>query len=237
MADEKHDAASVEPETESSEQLEDEAPTEEHDATGTETQVSDLATVELLAEEVEELRAHAAERDEFLDKFQRAKADFINYQKRMQRERERWSETAIQGLCLRVLPGLDDLERAITAAEQDHDVNALIDGIRLIRAKLLKALAEDGVTPIEAQGEAFDPTFHEAVAHVRNPDVPDHTVAEELRRGYMIGQRVLRASQVVVATGGEKRELPDAQAPSTEDEDTADIPAGEDTDAGHSQEG
>jgi molecular chaperone GrpE len=227
MADDKQDPACQEPDTESSEGVEDEAPTEEHEGTASETQVSDLATVELLAEEVEELRTRAAERDEFLEKLQRTKADFINYQKRLQRERERWNDTAIQDLCLRIFPVLDDLERALAAADEDHNVNALSGGITLIQAKFLKALAEDGVTPIDTEGNAFDPAFHEAVAHLHNPNVPDHTIIEELRRGYMVGDRVLRASQVVVATGGERREPPGPTPDdSKEDEDTADVPVG-----------
>ncbi|NQT51255.1 nucleotide exchange factor GrpE [bacterium] len=227
MNDEKHGMGNApEPDTEGCEQPEDEALTEEHEATGTETQVSEVAIVELLAEEVHELRKRADERDAFLDKLQRSKADFINYQKRVQRERERWSELAIEALCLRVLPALDDLDRALTAAEDDHDLNSLIEGLRLIQAKFLKALSEDGVSPLDAQGQPFDPAYHEAVAHLHNPAVPDHTVVEELRRGYLIGSRLLRAAQVVVAMGGEKRELP-----LEEEDDTADLDLPDDEDA------
>jgi molecular chaperone GrpE len=191
-----------------------------------------LTTVELLADELQQLRARAAERDDFYERLQRTKADFINYQKRIQRERERWSKTAVEELCLRILPALDDLERATSAAREDHDVNALLQGIEMIQAKLLKALAEDGITPIEAKGQSFDPAFHEAVAHLHNPDLPEHTIVEELRRGYMIGDRVLRASQVVVSTGGPKR-TPEPPETAAEDEDTADVPVeAEGNDAG-----
>lgn len=224
MADDRLDRPEPEPEPESSDHIEEEAPTEEQEApTASETQASDLTTVELLADELQQLRSRAAERDEFYQRLQRTKADFINYQKRMQRERERWSKTAVEELSLRILPALDDLERAASAAQEDHDVNALLQGIELIQSKLLKALAEDDITPIEAKGQPFDPAYHEAVAHLHNPDLPEHTVVEELRRGYMIGERVLRASQVVVSTGGSKRK-PDLPETPEEDDDTADIP-------------
>jgi len=213
-----------EPDTESVDPIEDEAPTEEHEPTASETQASELVTIEVLASEVDELRAKAAERDDLFDKLQRSKADFINYQKRMQRERERWTEMAVQDLALRLVAVLDDLERALDAAAQDHDVETLIHGIGLIQAKLLKALADEGVTPFDALGVPFDTAYHEALAYQENPDVPDQSVMEVLQRGYMIGDRLLRPAQVVVARGGEQIEVEaeaDEEEPKTED---AEIP-------------
>jgi len=204
MADEEHAPTAREPDTDSSDHTEDEAPTEEHEPVAGDTQASELAVVEVLASEIDELRSRAADRDDLLDKLQRSKADFINYQKRLQRERERWTEMAIQELVLRILPGLDDLERALGAAREDHDVQALSHGIELIQAKLLKALADDGVAPYEAQGQPFDPAFHDAVAYLDQPNVPENTIVDVLQRGYMIGDRVLRAARVVVAKGGPK---------------------------------
>jgi len=209
-----------EPDTESVEQVEDEAPTEEHEPTASETQASELATVEVLASEVDELRAKAAERDDFLDKLQRSKADFINYQKRTQRERERWTEMALQDLALHLLPALDDLERALDAARRNHDADAMIQGIELIQSKLLKALAGKSIEPFEALGKTFDPAFHEALAHHENPEVPDQSIMEVLHKGYTIGERVLRAAQVVVAKGGPKPEAEDEE-PKTEDVEAA----------------
>ena len=205
-----------EPDTEGVEPIEDEAPTEEHEPTASETQASELATIEVLASEVDELRARARERDDLFDRLQRSKADFVNYQKRMQRERERWTEMAIHDLALHVLPVLDDLDRALDAARQSHDANALIHGLELIMQKLLKALADEGITAFEAHGKPFDPAFHEALAHHENPEVPDQSVMEVLHRGYMIHDRVLRAAQVVVAKGGPPPELDDEE-PGTED--------------------
>jgi len=215
MSDEELTPNAAEPDTESVEQLEDEAPTEEHEPTASETQASELATIEVLASEVDELRAKAAERDDLFARLQRSKADFINYQKRMQRERERWSDMAVQDLALRLLAVLDDLERALDAARQDHDVEALSHGIEIIQQKLLKALAEDSIVPFDALGKPFDPAFHEALAYHENPDVPAQSVMEVLHRGYTIDQRVLRAAQVVVARGGPP--LDEEEEPGTED--------------------
>lgn len=207
----------VEPDTESVEPIEDEAPTEEHEPTASETQASELVTIEVLAAEVDELRAKAAERADLLDKLTRSKADFINYQKRLSRERARWTEMAIQNLALRLLPALDDLERALDAARQDHDADAMISGIELIQQKLLKALADDGIKPFEAQGKRFDPAFHEALAYHENPDVADQSVMEVLHGGYTVNDRVLRAAQVVVAKGGPPLAEEVDEEPDTED--------------------
>lgn len=214
MTEEQQTPAQDEPDTESSEQVEDEAPTEDHEAVASDTQASELATVEVLAGEIEELRSQAAERHDYLDKLQRSKADFSNYHRRVQRERERWNEMAVQDLVLRLLPGLDDLERALDAARDDHDVDALAHGIELIQAKMLKGLAGDGIEPFEALGKPFDPAYHEAVAYHEKPDVPDQTVIEVVQRGYMISDRVLRAAQVVVAKG---HKTPDAPAATLQD--------------------
>ncbi|MFW6107086.1 MAG: nucleotide exchange factor GrpE [bacterium] len=225
-----HEPDTPEPEehdTESAERLDDEAPTEEHEPTASDTQEGELATVEVLADEIAELRARAAERDELLDKLQRTKADFINYQKRLRRERERWTEMAIEDFARSLLPVLDDLERARDAARVDHDPRALLKGVELIHAKLRKALEEHQVVDYEATGKQFDPAYHEAVAHIEAPDVPNHQVIEEVRRGYMMGDRVLRAAQVVVAKGGKPAPQPTSDQEEAQPDDADDASRGE----------
>jgi len=202
MADDATEKPSAaEPDTESSEHLDEEVPTEEQEQAATDTQASELATMEVLAQEVEELRARAAERDDFLDRLQRTKAEFINYQKRQERDRERSNDEARRTLALRILPALDDLDLALAAAQGGPDAAALLRGVELIRDKLLTALREAGFVPFEALGKPYDPAFHEAVVQVEKPGVPDRTVVEELRRGYLQGDRVLRAARVVVSKG------------------------------------
>jgi len=212
MADEPKPATPQEPDTESSERLEDEVPTEDHEAAASETQASELATVEVLAEELEELRAKAAERDQYLDRLQRTTADFINYQKRQQRERERWNELALRDVLLKLFPVLDDIERALVTGQKEHDAEALLRGFELIRAKFLKILAEEGVTPLDAVGKLFDPACHQAVSFVEHRGLTDQTVVELARPGYRMGDRMLRPAQVVVSRGGPPP-LPPAEEP------------------------
>ncbi len=199
MADEKQPPDKPEPDTESSEQLEEERPTEEQEAAASETQVSELATVEVLAQEIDDLRARAAERNDFLDKLQRLKADFANYQKRQERERERWTEEAKRSMALRVLPAVDDLELALSSAQAAKGAEGLVRGVELIHGKLVAALRAEGIVPIEALGKPYDPAYHEGIAQVEKPDVADRTVVEVVRKGYLIGERVLRHARVVVA--------------------------------------
>ncbi|HUT33676.1 MAG TPA: nucleotide exchange factor GrpE [Planctomycetota bacterium] len=202
MADEEKKAPGTpEPETESCEHLEEEVPTEEQEQSVSDTQASELATVEVLAQEVEELRTRAAERDDFLDRLQRTKAEFINYQKRQERDRERSSEEARRAFALRVLPVLDDLDLALATARGNANASALLRGVELIHGKLLAALREEGVVPFDALGKPYDPAFHEAIAQVDRPDVLDRSIVEVVRGGYLLGERLLRAARVVVARG------------------------------------
>lgn len=197
-----------EPDTESSEQLEEEVPTEDQEPSASDTQASELATVEVLAQEIEDLRARATERDDFLDKLQRTKADFINYQKRQERDRDRWADDARRAFALRVLPVLDDLDLALGVAQERRDPQALLRGIELIHGKLAAALRDEGVAAFDALGKPFDPGFHEAVAQIEKPDVPDRTVIEVVRKGYLLGERILRVARVVVAKGAKPPEAP-----------------------------
>ncbi|MFW6161116.1 MAG: nucleotide exchange factor GrpE, partial [Planctomycetota bacterium] len=98
---------------------------------------------------------------------------------------------------------------------QNRDVESFVHGLELIQQKLLKALADEGITPFEALGKRFDPAYHEALAYHDNPEVPDQTVMEVIHDGYMINDRVLRAAQVVVAKGGPPRA--EDEEPGTED--------------------
>lgn len=202
MAQEEATPGMPEPETESSEPNEEEAPTEEHEPQASETQVSELATVEVLAQEIEDLRTKAAERDDMLDRLTRLRAEFSNYQKRQERERERWTEETRRSFGLHMLSVVDDLELALDAGERSPDPQALLRGVEMIHGKLLAALRAEGIVPFEALGKPYDPVCHEGVAQLERPDVPEKTVVEVIRRGYTLGERLLRPARVVVAKGG-----------------------------------
>jgi molecular chaperone GrpE len=138
-----------------------------------------------------------AERDEYLELAQRIQADFENYRKRSARDQERLVAHAHERLVRDLLPVLDDLERALEAAER-HEEAALVDGVRLVERSLRKALEKEGLVEIEADG-AFDPHVHEAVLAQPRDDAEAGAVVEVVQRGYRLGDRVIRPARVVVA--------------------------------------
>ncbi len=138
------------------------------------------------------------ERDEYYDRLLRVSAEFDNYRKRNERERREMIERAAAGLIEQLLPIVDDFERAVRA-EAGGDVESYREGVALILRQLLDLLARRGVTPIEALGADFDPHLHQAVAYEPSPGHRDGEVIEELRRGYKLGDRLLRPAMVKVA--------------------------------------
>ena len=139
------------------------------------------------------------ERDEYKDLLLRARADFDNYRKRVERERLEQGETAAADLLRDLLPIVDDLERALSAPADTETAQGYRRGVELIQRQLLELLRQRGVRPIEALGTPFDPHLHQAVAHEAAPGRREGEVIEEYRRGYMLGNRLLRPSMVKVA--------------------------------------
>ena len=137
------------------------------------------------------------ERDEYYERLLRTAADFDNYRKRTDRERRELAERAATALLTDLLPLVDDLERALAANARDGDVDRR--GVEIIHKQLLDLLAARGVETIEALGTDFDPNLHQAVAHEPSEEHRDGEVIEELRRGYTLRDRLLRASMVKVA--------------------------------------
>jgi len=154
---------------------------------------------ELSVDEIREMSARAAERDEFYDKFLRARAELENYRKRMQREKENIQDFAVIDLARALLPVLDDLDRALNAPRDNRHVKHFLKGIKLIEAQLFKVLEDKGVKPVKALGEVFDPNLHEAVTVDAESDKPDNTVVEELQRGYIYKDKIVRPAKVKVA--------------------------------------
>ena len=145
----------------------------------------------------DELEAVRAERDEYLDLLQRTKADFENYRKRALRDQERLVAHAHERLVKELLPILDDLERALEAAER-HEEAALVEGVKLVQKSLRGALEKEGLAEIDTEG-AFDPHVHEAVLAKPGNGAEPGSVLEVMQRGYRIGDRVVRPARVVVA--------------------------------------
>ena len=152
---------------------------------------------ELLAAEVEIV---VRERDEYLDALQRLKAEFDNYRKRAARLEESLVARAGERLVRELLPVLDDLERALQAAEE-HEEAKLEEGVRLVQRSLESALRREGLEEIETDGR-FDPHVHEALLALPS-EAEEGTVVEVLQKGYRLGDRVLRPARVVVAAAKE----------------------------------
>ncbi len=137
------------------------------------------------------------QRDEHYDRLLRLTAEFDNYRKRTERERRELIEQAAGDLLGDLLPIVDDLERALAADARDGD--AYRRGVEIIHKQMIDVMARRGVAPIEAVGADFDPTLHQAVVHEPSDGHRDGEVVEELRRGYTLRGRLLRASMVKVA--------------------------------------
>ena len=149
----------------------------------------------------DQLAAVRAERDEYLELAQRVQADFENYRKRALRDQERLVAHAHERLVRELLPILDDLERALEAAER-HEEAQLLDGVRLVERSLRAALAKEGLTEIDTSGQ-FDPHVHEALLTQPGEGVDPGCVLDVVQRGYRLGDKVVRPARVIVATDPE----------------------------------
>ena len=168
-----------------------------HVVTNDASQVRPDAAAEV-ASDISELVKVAAQRDEYLALAQRTQADFENFRKRMAREAAAAQERGVSGLAKELLPALDNLDRAIEAAEAD---DPLLKGVRLVRSELATALTRAGIESFSPVGETFDPSLHEAVATApQGPGgAPAGSVVEVYQDGYRLGESILRPARVVVA--------------------------------------
>ena len=133
------------------------------------------------------------------DKYLRAVADFDNFRKRSRREQQEAVAFTTAAILREMLPVLDNLERAIAAAENAPNEKVLLEGVELIRKQFISAMEKRGVQPIEAVGKQFDPLWHEAVGRAPTRDVEEGTVLEETEKGYSLGERIIRPAKVIVA--------------------------------------
>ncbi len=178
--------------------------------------------------EIETLRQQLAEEGkksaEYYDQWLRSVAELRNYKKRVEQEREQWAREANAGLLVRLLPTLDDLERAMAALPDEGLLHfSWIEGIALIFRRLQAVLEQHGLQAIEATGKPFDPHFHEAVLYEEVPGEQDTIVLSELQKGYRLHERVLRPALVKVgkaAAAPAERTGPDAVSPVAGPEDT-----------------
>ena len=181
-----------EPEEEPNNQI-NETPTGEVEA-----EAGEIEDIKILKEMLAEAKAKA---EANLAGWQRAQADFLNYKKRSEQEKQNLSKFANSVLILNLLPVLDDFERAYSSIPPKMAKLSWVDGIKLIERKLWAVLQAQGLSPIKALGEPFDPQFHEAI---RQDKGKEGIVIEEIQKGYLLEDRVIRPSKVVVGNGEAK---------------------------------
>ena len=147
-----------------------------------------------------ELQALKADRDDIYDRLLRKTAEFENYRRRIERERREQADQAVLDLLLELLLVVDDFDRALAAPSGNSPEEVTYrKGVELIQSKLQELLRRQGVRTIDALGADFDPNLHQAVAHEASPGHRDGEVIDEMRRGYMKGDRLLRPAMVKVA--------------------------------------
>jgi molecular chaperone GrpE len=157
-------------------------------------------TVTLSEEAFLKLQQEAAQGVEQKDRLLRVQADFENIRKRYEREKQEFVKFANEGVIVELLTILDELDRAVSLAEEHkEDFAAFLKGVEMILAHLYEMLKAYGVTPIEAQGKLFDPHCHEALMQAVDNEKPEHTIVEEMQKGYMLNDRVIRTAKVKVS--------------------------------------
>lgn len=161
--------------------------------------------------EYRQLKEKAAQAEENWERLLRLQADFDNTRKRQERERGEFVKYANENVLFDLLNVLDDLERTVSLAHAKHqDLAAFLKGVEMILAHLYETLKKYGVRSIESCGKAFDPHYHEALMQIEKDDIDEHTIVEELQKGYMLHDRVIRTAKVSVSKkrgdGGRKTE-------------------------------
>ncbi|MCM8831056.1 MAG: nucleotide exchange factor GrpE [Candidatus Omnitrophica bacterium] len=139
------------------------------------------------------------------DKYLRSCAEFENIRKRLEREKQEAIKYANEGIIVELLNILDDLERTVSLAENNKNLEVFLKGIEMVLAHLYELLKKYGVRPIEAQNKSFDPNLHEALLQEERNDLPEHTVIEELQKGYLLHEKVIRTAKVKVSKKGSSK--------------------------------
>ena len=142
-----------------------------------------------------------ADLDRFRDLALRSQADFDNYKKRAAREKEEAIKYANTSLLERLIAIIDNFELGLSAARSEGEQSPIYSGMSMVFKQLTEFLADNGLQPIDAVGQKFDPNLHEAIAHEPSDDVPENVVIRQTRRGYRLKDRLLRPSSVVVSSG------------------------------------
>lgn len=149
-----------------------------------------------LEEKIESLEKQI---EEYKDKLLRKAAEFENYKRRSENDQLNMINYSGENLIIKLLPVIDDFERSLQHMGNAKDIDSIRDGIKLVYDKFMKILGDQGVKKIEAVGEPFDVNYHEAVMQRKDDSVPAHTVLDELEKGYLYKDRVIRHTKVIVS--------------------------------------
>src|SRR5438067_12526493 len=147
-----------------------------------------------------------ADLDRFRDLALRSQADFENYKKRSARERDEAIKYANSSLLERLVTIVDNFELGLSAARQQGEKSPIFSGMSMVLKQLIDFLAENGLQPIDAVGQKFEPNLHEAIGHEASHEFPEGTVIRQVRRGHRLKDRLLRPATVVVSSGPPARE-------------------------------
>ncbi len=149
--------------------------------------------------DIEELEEKASKYEKLWDKYIRICADFDNARKRWEKEKQELIKFANYTIIKELITIMDELEQAIKAVKQHSQIQDIQKGIELTYNNLYSILRKEGLTPIEAKGKKFDPHFHEIVGQKEEKELDEHTVIEEVQKGYNLGDRLLRTSKVIIS--------------------------------------
>ena len=168
------------------------------DESAEDTQTEDNTATE--DKPAEDKPAEAPAQPDWKDRYARAMADFDNFRKRTARDREDLVKFAASDVIKAMLPTVDNLSLALEKAKDRAD-DPFVAGVKLVYDGLVKALADQGATPLDSVGEPFDANFHDALAQLPSPDVEEGVVMNEVKRGWLLHGKLLRPAQVVVSAG------------------------------------
>lgn len=164
--------------------------------------VGNISIEDLTEQDVKDLQAQASKTAEYWERLLRERADFENFKKRAARDRQDAIKYANESLLQKLIPVLDNFEMALQAVSADQSGGqnqSLQQGVSMIYNQLKSTLQDAGLEPVEAAGQVFDPTFHEAVSQQESKEVPEGHVLQQLRRGYKLKDRLIRPATVIVA--------------------------------------
>ncbi|BFH67667.1 MAG: nucleotide exchange factor GrpE [Paenibacillus dendritiformis] len=171
----------------------------EHMQEGEATSEAEGKAAEEAQEEPAELKEARAQAEELQQRLLRAQADFDNFRRRTMKEKEELAQYASSKLVTQLLPVLDNFERALAAAQTGSEEQSFVKGVDMIFRQFMQVLEQEGVKAMNAVGEPFNPEFHQAIMQVESEEHEEGIVVEEVQKGYMLKDRVLRPAMVKVS--------------------------------------